>query len=83
MYESTSALRAESSAGSRDLIPIIVEQELRKQRLEMDPQAEVEAQPLTYQYFGSIQDEDDDKNGGGGSRSAPPLKVMLPNQTHT
>ena len=85
MYESTCEASPESSAGSQDLIPIIVEQELRKQRLEIDPKAVFDAQPLTYKYFGAKNDDDNGGGGGGGgaTRTAPPLKVILPNQTHT
>ena len=79
MYESASegAGVVGVDQSSRDLIPMIVEQELRKQRQIFEPKAKIEKEPLTYKYFGL-------KSGvEAGVRSTPPLRVHLPNQTHT
>ena len=77
MYDSGSETTISAENASCDLIPLIVEQELRKQRLEIEPKAQSESETLTYKYFGT-------KNEGETSTSTtPPLKVILPNQTHT
>ena len=75
MYESASETSSSVDNASCDLIPMIVEQELRKQRLEIEPTTKRHTETLTYKYFGSNESET--------CRTTPQLKVYLPNQTHT
>jgi len=77
LYDSHSEV---SASKLNDLIPIIVEQELRKQKItnkakpgEKEVGKNLGQEPLTYQLFGKADET---------AETSPPLKVHLPNQTH-